>query len=402
VLFGDPHIKLYNPVTHPHILAIDPLNAKFGGRTPGRGIPQVVAIGETNYLPETLTSLNLEFDFYNDLNYSDLIEFIQLRQLVLVEPGISPSLISNIYANENEIKEYVQKGGTLVVLGASGDLGWVPLSISFASDGGGSSINIEDSTHPLVSLPSLLSSNVAYEGHFENLSSNFSIIATDGSNPVIVAAVVGAGKLALTTTFPTGQERNATISNAVAWPSMPSLFLLDFDLSQQIIWAGDRVEISLKITDLVGNELSDVNLEVLLNDTDVSNLIIEDANEAGLFRILLDEQWTSETNGILDIHLRATKLGYDTLSLTLIRFMYIRPSPWPALALGGGIIGLLLVSWIYVKYRRGDAIIPRRKKKEFRPYPEPSKKEQKQKQERKKKKREKEDTEFDAGEFFGV
>ena len=82
--------------------------------------------------------------------------------------------------------------------------------------------------------------------------------------------------------------------------------------------------------------------------------------------------------------------------------MYIRPSPWPAIAIGGGVIGLLLVAWLYVKYKRGDALIPRRKKKGYIPYEEPTKKERKKKREREKKKREKEDGEFDAGEFFGV
>jgi hypothetical protein len=402
ILFGDPDVRLYNQVTSPHIAAVDPLNATFGGHLPGRGIPQIAAIGETAYLPDILTSFNIEYDFFGVANYSDFIDLIQLHRLVLIEPGISSNLISRIDENTDELREYVETGGTLFVLGASGDLGWVPLSISFADDDGGSSITIEDTTHPLVSLPQTLSSNVAYDGHFESLSSNYSIIATDGSNPVFVASSFGFGKLALTTTHPTGQERNNTISNAISWPTIPSLFLEYLDLSQEIIWAGDRVTIWLKITDSVGTELSEINLNVWVNDTDVSSLIEEDPNEAGLFNILLNEQWTTETNGIFNIHIEATKSDYDSLSLTLIGFMYIRPSPWLALAIAGGIIGLLIVSWVYIKYRRGDPIIPRRKKKGYVPSQEPSKKERKQKREMEKKKREKEDNEFDAGEFFGV
>ena len=402
ILYGDPNVKLYNPESSPHIVAIDPLNATFGGHTPGRGIPRIAAIGETDYLSGTLSSLNLDFDYYSGQNYSDFIEYIQLRQIVLIEPGISPLLVSIIADSDNDIRDFIRNGGTLVALGVSGDLDWAPQAISFVSDSGGTSITIEDSTHPLVSSPTTLSSNVSYQGHFEGVSSNFSVIASDGSNPVIVASVVGSGKLALTTTHPTGLERNNTIRNAVEWISMPSLFLQSARLSQEIIWAGDRVTISIKITDLVGTGLSDVTLRVWLNETDISSLIQEDANEAGLFRILLDEQWTTETNGIFYIHIEAARPGYDTLSMTLIGFMYIRPSPWPALAIGGGIIGLLLVSWLYVKYKRGDAIIPRRKKKGYVPYEEPSKKERKKKREREQKKREKDDGEFDAGEFFGV
>ena len=189
-----------------------------------------------------------------------------------------------------------------------------------------------------------------------------------------------------------------TIQNAVAWSSMPALILRNLRLSQYIIWEGDRVTIFIEISDLVRAAVSGVSLEVLLNDTDVTSLIQE--SETGVFSILLDEAWTTGGYGFYNLHLRASKPGYDTLTLTLSRFMYIRGSPWLTLAIGGGVIGLLLSSWLYVKYRRGDQIIPRRKKKTTYSL-EPSKKEEKIMREAAKKKKEK-DEEFDAGEFFGV
>jgi hypothetical protein len=400
ILFGDPDIRLYTQAAFPHISAINPYNATFGGHVPGRGLHRIVAIGDTNYLPETLSALNIEFDFYDSVNYSGLLDFIGLREIILIEPGLSPDMTTILADNSNALKDYVHNGGTLVVFGATGDLSWVPLDISFTNGGNGSSITLEDSTHPLVSHPSTLSSNIAYEGYFEGVSSNFSVVATDGSNPVIVATVLGSGKLALTTTHPTGSERNNSISNALAWRSMPSLILKDLRLSQYIIWEGDRVTIFLEITNLVRTAVSGITLEVLLNDTDVTSLVQE--NEPGVFSILLDEEWTTGGYGVYDIHLRATKPGYDTLTLTLISFMYIRGSPWLTLGIVGGVIGLLLASWVYVKYRRGDAILPRRKLKSYSPSYEPTKKESKQRREREKKKKEKEDEEFDAGEFFGV
>ncbi len=390
VLFGDPEIHLYEPTSSPHVPSADPLTNSFGGHTPSRGVAEVAALGTSGYLPDTLGGLGISYDYYSTSNYSDFEMLLSMRHVVLVEPGSLSSLSSNLNASSDRLQSYVREGGVFVVLGVSSDLSWLPWPVSYDSSGSGTSITIIDPAHPLLTIPNTIASTVDYQGHFSSTWSNLSILATDGTNPIIVAAALGTGKIALTTTTPTGAERNATIQNAVSWGDAPSILLRSIQKNQQIIWEGDRVIITLQLKDQLGNGLTAANVLATLNETEVAAV---DEGE-GIYTVILTEEWTTGKVGYHSLRIDAKKAGYDTLSITLADFMLIRSSPLLIVLLGAGIVIGVVVLYYYRKYRRGDDIFPRRGKAKSTRFKDKSKEE---KQNQKKR-----DEEFDAAEFFGV
>jgi len=390
VLFGDPEIHLYDPTSSPHVPSADPLTSSFGGHTPGRGVAEVAALGTSGYLPDTLGGLGITHDYYSTSNYSSFETLLSLRHVVLVEPGSLSSLSSNLNASSDRLRSYVRDGGVFVVFGVSGDSSWSPWPVSYDSSGSGTSVTIIDPAHPLLTIPNALASTVDYQGHFSSTWSNLSILATDGTNPVIVAAALGTGKIALTTTTPTDAERNATIQNAVSWADAPSILLRNIQKNQQIIWEGDRVIITLQLKDQLGNGIVAAHVLATINETEIT--AVDDGE--GIYTVILTEEWTTGKVGIHSLRIDAGKAGYDTLSVTLADFMLIRSSPLLIVLLGAGVVIGVVVLYYYRRYRRGDEIFPRRGKGKSTRFKDKSK-EEKQRQK-------KEDEAFDAAEFFEV
>ncbi|MFX1607393.1 MAG: hypothetical protein ACFFDD_16030, partial [Promethearchaeota archaeon] len=384
VLFGDPSVRLYAPAVYSHVTAIDPLEASISNHVPGHGTNGVVALGASSYLPATLTSLSISFDYYEAANYSEFLQLLSLRQVVLIEPDTLTDLGASLSSSSSDLETYVRNGGTLVIFGVSENISWLPWPVSYQATGSGTSITIVDTTHPLLNSPNTLTSVVDYAGYFSSVWTNFSILATDGSNPVIVAGVVGSGKVALTTTFPAGISKNVTIENAVTWSIIPSITLYEISLSEEIIWAGDQVLITIELTDLVGNDIESADLNVWLNSSQID--AVEDGS--GFYTVTLTGDWTRNNVGLSHIHITATKAGYDTLTLTLEQFLLVRPFPWLMLAIIGG--GLFIVAgvWIYWKKTHGESIGWKRER-------EP--RDRKQEAEQRKK-----DSKSDVKEFFGV
>jgi len=352
ILFGDPSIRLYEPTTSPHIPSLDPLEESFGTHVPGQGIRWIAALGASSYLPDTLTVLGSDFRYYEASNYSEFIQLLPLRKVVLIEPGTLPDLGSSLSATSSVLASFVQNGGVLVVLGVTDPIDWFPWPISYQATGSGTSITLVDSTHPLLNIPNSLSSNIDYTGYFSSVWTNLSIIATDGSNPVIVAGAVGSGKVALTTTIPSGSNQNATIENVVSWSGIPSILLNEVSLNQIIIWAGDQVQITLKLTDLIGNGIESINLDVMLNNS----LTGSSEAGAGYYTITLTGDWTQANIGVFDLSIKASKAGYDTLTLTIEQFVLIRPFPLLMIIILGGGFAVVVGGWIYWKKKRGDSI----------------------------------------------
>ncbi len=363
---------------------MDPLENSFDNHVPGHGIGEVAALGASSYLPSTLDSLSVNYDYYETTNYTEFIQLLSLRHVVLVEPGALADLSGSLTASSSVLETYVRNGGSLVIFGVSESISWLPWSISYQASGSGTSITIVDSTHPLLNSPNVLSSTVDYTGHFSSVWANLSILATDGLNPVIVAGAVGSGKFALTTTFPSGTNRNVTVENAISWGGSPSITLGEISLNQEIIWAGDQVQITIKLTDLVGNYIETANLDVWLNSSQVSAI----ETGSGYYSVTLDGAWTRNNVGMLDIHITASKAGHDTLTLTLEQFILIRPFPLLMIGILAGGVVLVAGGWLYLRRRRGDSVSWQREST-----PRDRKKEAEQR---------KKDSKSDVKEFFGV
>jgi hypothetical protein len=384
VLFGDPSIKLLEPTSSPYIDPVDPLETGFGSHVPGHGIRWIAALGASSYLPSSLSSLGADFRYYEVANYTEFVQLLPLRKIVLIEPGTLSNLGVNLASTSTQLKSFIENGGVLVILGVTESIDWLPWPIIYQSVGSGTSITIEDSSHPLFSSPNMLNSTVDYAGHFSSVWANFSAIATDGLNPVVVAGVIGSGKLALTTTSPTGVEQVHTIENAISWAEYPSITLNEISLSQRIIWAGDQVTIRFRLTDLVGNGIESASLSVLINSSQTST---SDAG-GGYYTVTLDGVWTRNNIGDFDIHIVASKAGYDTLTLTLEQFILIRPFPILLIGIVGGGAAIIVGGWVYWKKRRGDSISWKRGKS-----PQDKKKEAEQR---------KKDSKSDVKEYFGI
>lgn len=352
ILFGDPSVRLYEPVTSPHVTAINPLTSAFDSHVPGQGIGVVAALGSSSYLPSTLTSLSVVFDYYEVSNYTEFLQLLPLRHIVLVEPGTLDILGPSFSSSSSVLEAYVRSGGTIVFFGVSASIPWLPWPVSYEAIGSGTSINFMDTTHPLLNSPNTLGSTVNYTGHFSDVWANLTVLATDGSNPVMVAGAIGSGKLALTTTFPFGSNKNTTIENAVHWSGAPSITLQSVSLNQRIIWAGDQVTIFIELTDIVGTPVESANLDIWLNSSQVTAQ--ESSN--GIYIVTLTGDWTQANIGQFDLSFIATKAGYDTLTLSIDQFILIRPFPWVVLGiLGGGLI-VVIGGWIYWKKKRGDSL----------------------------------------------
>jgi SHS2 domain-containing protein len=227
-----------------------------------------------------------------------------------------------------------------------------------------------------------------YQGHFESLWANFSVLATDGTNPVIIASSIGSGKLALTSIDPTGAARDEFVENVIEWKDSPSILVKDISLSQVIIWASDSVTITVELTDLEGNAVVSANLHLWLNTTEAD--VVEVGS--GIYTVTLNGEFTNAHLGTFDIRLEASRAGYDTLSLVIEDYILIRPFPWLTIGLFVGVVAIAVGGWFYLKRRRGESFTYKRDKS--------SKPKGKSKEEQRKQKEE--DGKFDAKEFFGV
>ncbi|MFW9845862.1 MAG: hypothetical protein ACFFD6_03885, partial [Candidatus Thorarchaeota archaeon] len=384
VLFGDPEVHLYNPSSFSRIPTIDQTSTEFDGHAPGRGVPAVTAVGTSDYLPQTLSSLEIEHEFYDESNLTEFTWLLSLRETVIIEPGTLSSLSTELGPKSAELGEYVEEGGTFVLLGVTGDLSWLPWSTSYSATGIGASISISDTNHPLMTYPNTVSSSVDYQGHFTSVPENLTVLATDGTYPVVIAGVIGAGKLAMTTTHPAGIARNNTVENAALWSSRPSLVLHDAQLNQVIIWEGDSVTITLGITTRSGAGVENVGLQAWLNSSELSVL----ETGAGLYEITLTEEWTRGRIGSYTLTVVGVRNGYDTLTSVVYDFMTIRAFPWLPIVLVGGVMAAIIGGSVYMRRKRGNRVKP--------------KSHIKGKTRKERQRQREEDRKVDPKEFFGV
>ncbi len=401
IVFGDPSIKLYVESSHPRIASIDPSETDFGTHTPNRGFPAVVGLGTTDYLSSIYDTLGIDYDYYSTNNISEMFESLDLRRLLVVEPDTIDNIAGSLADYLMFLDDYVDTGGCIVLLGMNSDISSLPWGFEFLTTSPSGPITIVDTTHPLLTSPNTLALTGSLSGSFAQVGANISVLAESEGNPVFIARVKGSGKIAATTVIPDETEEENLIQNVISWYDAPMLRIDNIQKNQEIIWAGDRVIITLELTDLIGNGVSGASVQVWINETE----IIVTESGSGFYTLVLDEMWTSSHEGILDIRVNAQKDGYDTLDLVLSDFLYIRPSPWIAIAIVGVIVGIAFTGWAYRKRKRGEPLYERKKKKRFQDYRRLSKEERKRKEkeeEAKRKRRKEEDERIDVGEFFGV
>jgi hypothetical protein len=255
-----------------------------------------------------------------------------------------------------------------------------------------------------MSLPNTITESVDFQGALHDLWGNFSVLAVSGNEAIIVASIVGSGKLAITTTNPAGTSRNATISNLLAWGDMPSIVLYGITKNQEIIWSGDRVVITMRLTNRIGVGVAGLTVAAWMNSTDMSASVQETGQ--GVYVLILNESWTSNAVGVHDLRLHAEWPGYDTLDLLLLGFVYIRPSPVMLLLIAGGALAAIALGIVYLRRKRGMGFTRpgRGPVKQVYHAPPDSDAERLRKEEEKRRKEEqkKRDRDFDAKELFGV
>ncbi|TFF91341.1 hypothetical protein EU545_04435 [Candidatus Thorarchaeota archaeon] len=382
ILYGDPSVRLYEPGAFPRVAAVNPRTSTFGNHRPGRGIDAVAALGETDYLPSTLNGLGVDYDYYTSSNLSEFLMLLSLRSVTIVEPDTLSGFASELSPYSDVVEDYVRAGGNLAVLGVDSTVSWLPWPVDYSSSGSGSSVTVIDLQHPLMTSPNSIPSTVPYQGHFSSVWGNLTVIATDGSHPVAAAGTVGFGKLFLCTLFPSGTTRDDLVQNIVAWYEAPSITLRSATLSQMIIWAGDRLTITLELTDAVGNPVESAAVGLWIHATPFT--VTEES--LGFYRVRLGGNWTQSNVGEFDITITARLNSYDSLTVVLHDFFVVRPFPWAVILVvaGGGVVAL--VGYVYLRRRRGEQA-PWRQSDQSR--------------EERERQRE-EDSKVDPKEFFGV
>ena len=390
ILFGDPSVRLYELSTSPHVTALDPTTEVFGDHVPTRGIPTIAALGSSSYLPDALSPLIVDFDYYEPSNFSEFIPLLPLRGTVIIEPSTLSLFTENLSIYASDFDTYMRSGGVLAILGVTESLTWAPWPISYNALIDGNPVTYIEDTHPLLLTPNVIDITTNHTGHFASVWSNLTVLATAGSNPVIIAGTYSSGKVVLTTTNPTGTIRDAFIENIVQWSSMPSICLRELSQSQSVVWAGDRIVFSIRLSDFEGNPVQSANLHFWLNTTELN--VVEDGN--GYYTVTVTEDWTSTNQGVFDLRFYVSKSGYDTLSLVFEQYLLVRPFPWIVIIILGGIVATVIIGWVYIKRKRGDSFSFRREKNGA------SKSKKRQKEEENKRKEE--DSKFDPKEYFGV
>ena len=330
---------------------------------------------------------------------------MDLRRTVIVEPSTLGSLSTLLSQNADDLTTYVRSGGNLVFLGVTENLQWLPWSFTYNSTPSASSVIFLEPTHPLISTPNTLPSDLPFQGSFSDMWPNYTVLAESATgDPVFIASTVGSGKIALTTISPLAAQRDVIVENIVSWSVQPSISLRAATLNEVIIWAGDFVLVTLTLDDGRGHPITGATIRAMFNDTDVTPLI--DEAEPGVYTITLSPDWTNQYIGIFCLRLYAAKNGYDTLTAVLPQFIFIRPSYWPAIGVTGAIFVAIIGVYVYRKRSRGEPIftVPKLSRRKSRPIIRPTAKTPLSKEEelRRQKEREKKEREKDLKDFFGV
>ncbi|MFX1485865.1 MAG: pre-peptidase C-terminal domain-containing protein, partial [Promethearchaeota archaeon] len=349
-LFGDPHLSLTNS-SHTIPASLDPLSLDIDEHVPGHARGKIAILGEKGYLLNDIADLNAMYNlnytyvYYNttlmqiDELMIDIFEF----QTVVIESGVSQKEDSRISMHNETIREYVNRGGTLIVLNVTDcRLEWIPGV--YSSPEFGNEISITRREHPLVSLPSSLNGDVPYYGYFEVYDPAYHVIAYGDEKPVWLAATFGFGKITVMTIAPDVDDNTPYIRNLLDWHNVLGLAISSYDFSSSVLtyYSGDRIEITITLSDLCHWPVANVTLKVYIETVEASVKEIGD----GVYGATIN---TSGLSGQFAVRIEAWSKNFDPIAHEIV--VIIRKKPWIVSIFPIPII-LLLVVAITLKVRK--------------------------------------------------
>jgi len=321
ILFGDPLAKLYsNSWKEP--LPAETKDLTVSGHLPGYGLYEIAVISLNGYLLDDLDEVYPVGSFTNfrDVKYfnvseasiNDIFEQIYLFKVIIFESGTLNILSGDLDAYESVLESYIKDGGIVIVLGVENQsLEWLPLKIESSVSKHGSTIRSSSIYHPLLVAPNVLDENIEYYGVFAAFDPRYFILATnEEGQPVWLAASYYFGKITVLAMKPDINNDTALLQNLIAWKDVISLFIEEVHLSKSLVLEGEKVTLSLKLTDRYLHEISDADVKVY-----VGSMPIEAASMGnGSYIATID---TSDLGGNIQIIVKVFREGYDPVSAVL-------------------------------------------------------------------------------------
>jgi len=316
VLFGDPLLKLYTS-SWKEPLAVEPQSVIAGGHIPNYGLYEIGIVSINGYLLDDLNEVypsdSLKVFNVSDIDIESLFEQIYLFKVVIFESETLKLLNDNLESYKSAIESFIENGGTIIVLGVEEEsIEWLPLKIESSTSKYGSGIRISFTSHPLVNTPNTLGENMEYYGVFMDFDPRYFVLATNEEGyPVWLASSYHFGKITVLTLKPDINNDTALLQNLFAWKNVPALFIESLNISKTSVLKGEKVKLTLKLTNQYLQSISDAKVEVY-----VGSMIIEAVSLGnGSYTATID---TSELEGTVQIIVKAFKEGYDPTSSIII------------------------------------------------------------------------------------
>jgi len=315
ILFGDPLAKLYsNSWKEP--LPAETKDLTVGGHLPGYGLHEIAVISLNGYLLDDLDEVYPvgSFKIFNvsEVSVNDIFEQIYLFKVIIFESGTLNVLSGDLEVYESVLESYIKDGGIVIVLGVENQsLEWLPLKIESSVSKHGSTIRLSSIYHPLLVAPNVLDENMEYYSVFVAFDPRYFILATnEEGQPVWLATSYYFGKITVLAMKPDINNDTALLQNLIAWKDVISLFIEEVHLSKSLVLEGEKVTLSLKLTDRYLHEISDADVKVY-----VGSMAIEAAFMGnGSYIATID---TSDLGGNIQIIVKVFREGYDPVSAVL-------------------------------------------------------------------------------------
>lgn len=362
ILFGDPLLRLYTS-SWKEPLAIEPQSVIAGGHIPNYGLHDIAIVSIKGYLLDDLGKVypngSLKVLNVSVIDIENLVSQIYLFKVVIFESETLKLVNNDLENYKSAIESFIENGGIIIVLGVEEEsIEWLPLKIESNTSKHGSDIKILFTSHPLVNNPNPLGEDMEYYGIFTKFDPRYFVLATNEEGyPVWLASSYHLGKITVLTLKPDINNDVALLQNLFAWKDVSMLFIQSLNISKTSVLKGEKVKMTLKLTNQYLQGISDAKVEVY-----VGSIIIEAVSLGnGSYTATID---TSELKGTVQIIVKAFKEGYDPVSSILI----LKVNTYTQILLVLFIIILIIVIALILKKRkRKMEIAPEIKPIEIKP-----------------------------------